>query len=124
MILLEWIGMPEMIILLIVFFIPTISLWKLFIKAKKPGWAVIIPFYNIVIFMEIIGKPWWWLFLWLIPYLNIIWVIWSWNLMVKSFGKSESFTIGIILLWVIFLPILAFGNSEYHGPFGKNKNTI
>ena len=122
MIILGIFGGQEIIlifIVLLIFLLPTIAMWKLFEKANKPGWAVIIPIYNIIVFMEIIGKPWWWLFLWLIPYLNIIWIIWSWNLMVKSFGKSEGFTIGVILLGMIFIPILGFGDSEYIGPAGE-----
>jgi hypothetical protein len=95
------------------------SMWTIFTKAGQPGWAAIIPIYNIVVFMEIIRKPWWWLFLWMIPYIGIIWTIWGWNLMVKSFGKEEGFTIGVIFLGFIFIPILAFGDSQYIGPSGK-----
>lgn len=89
------------------------SLWTIYTKAGKAGWAALIPIYNIIVFLEIIEKPWWWLFFWIFPYINIVWVIWSWNLMVKSFGKSEGFTVGIIFLSFIFIPILAFGNSQY-----------
>lgn len=48
------------------------SMWTIFTKAGQPGWAAIIPIYNAVVFMEIIGKPWWWILLWMIPYLNTI----------------------------------------------------
>ena len=120
MIILGMLGASQiLIIILIIVIVPIIAMWKLFDKANKPGWAAIVPIYNIIVFMEIIGKPWWWLFLWLIPYLNLIWIIWSWNLMVKSFGKTEGFTVGVILLGIIFIPILAFGGSEYIGPVGR-----
>ena len=102
--------------------IPIIAMWKIFTKANKPGWASIVPIYSTIIFLEIIGKPWWWLLLMLIPFVNIIFIIWSWNLMSKSFGKSEGFTIGIIFLSIIFISILGFGNSKYIGPAGlKNE---
>jgi hypothetical protein len=104
------------LILLIILILYVTSMMSIFSKAGKPGWAALIPIYNGIVFMEIIGKPWWWLLLWLIPYVNIIWIIWSWNLMVKRFGKSEGFTVGVILLSFIFIPILAFGNSQYTGP--------
>jgi hypothetical protein len=107
------------IIYLAVIILMIAAMWTLFDKAGKPGWAAIVPIYNIIIFMEIIGKPWWWLFLWMIPYVNIIWVIWSWNLMVKSFGKSEGYTVGVILLGPIFVPMLAFGDNPYIGPAGN-----
>jgi len=115
-------GIVEItLILFIVIFPGIIGMWKLFEKANKPGWAILVPIYNIIIFLEIIGKPGWWLLLWLIPYLNIIWFIWGWNLMVKSFGKSVGFTFGVIFLPFIFIPILGFGDSEYIGPAGESR---
>jgi hypothetical protein len=95
------------------------SMWTLFNKAGQPGWASIIPIYNLIVFFRVIGKPWWWLFLLIIPIVNIIFGIWSLNLLSKSFGKGEGFTVGLIFLSVIFLPILAFGDNKYQGPAGK-----
>ena len=95
------------------------ALWTLFNKAGQPGWACIIPIYNLIVFFRVIGKPWWWLFLWMIPYANFIWIIWSYNMLSKSFGKSEGFTVGLVFLGFIFLPILAFGDNKYVGPAGK-----
>ena len=40
-----------------------VSMWKIFAKAGKPGWAAIIPIYNIIVLFEIIGKPAWWVVL-------------------------------------------------------------
>jgi len=37
--------------------------WKFFVKAGKPGWASIIPIYNILVELEIVGRPWYWLLL-------------------------------------------------------------
>lgn len=96
--------------------------WKIYEKAGKPGWAVIIPIYNIIILLEIIGKPIWWLFLMLIPGVNIIFSVWATNLLSKSFGKDEAFTVGLILLSIIFYPILGFGSAQYQGPAGKEVN--
>jgi hypothetical protein len=95
-----------------------ISMWVIFAKAGQPGWAIIIPIYNAIVFFRVIGKPWWWLILCILPIINIIWIIWSYNLLSKSFGKGEGFTIGIIILPFIFIPILAFG-AKYAGPAGK-----
>ena len=96
-----------------------ISQWKIFTKANKPGWASLIPIYNGLVLLQIIGKPWWWLLLFLIPFVNLIFAIWATNLLSKSFGKDEGFTIGLILLPIIFLPILGLGSAEYSGPAGK-----
>jgi Mg2+/Co2+ transporter CorB len=93
-----------------------ISLWKVFDKAGKPGWAAIIPIYNIIVLLQIIGKPLWWIVLFLIPFVNFIFGIWANNLLSKSFGKSEGFTVGLVLLPFIFLPILGFGSAKYQGP--------
>ena len=40
-----------------------ISLWKIFKKAGKPGWASIVPIYNIYIMCEIAEKEWWYVLL-------------------------------------------------------------
>jgi len=96
-----------------------ISHWKIFEKAGKPGWASIIPIYNIIILLEIIGKPIWWVFLILFPCTTFIFAVWAVNLLSKSFGQSEGFTVGLLLLGFIFYPMLAFGNYQYLGPSAK-----
>ena len=100
------------IILFSVFMI--VCQWIIYQKAGKPGWAAIIPIYNTLVLLEIIRKPWWWLLLMFVPIVNIVFWIWSINLLAKSFGKSEGFTIGLILLPIIFYPILAFDNSAQY----------
>lgn len=110
------------IVLIPFIIIPIISFWKIFEKAGEPGWAALIPIFNLITLMKIIEKPWWWALLCIIPYLGMIWFIWSHNLMVKRFGKTESFTAGIIFLAPIFLPILAFGNSKFIGQGNQQEN--
>lgn len=111
------------IIYLAIIVLMIVSMWKIFTKAKKPGWAIFIPIYNIIVLLEIVGKPWWWLLLMLIPIVNIVFAIWVTNLLSKSFGHSEGFTIGLILLAFVFIPILGLGDSKYIGPAGKPKET-
>jgi len=106
------------IIWLAVLILMIVANWKIYEKAGKPGWASIIPIYNIIILLEIIGKPIWWLFLMLIPGVNVIFAVWATNLLSKSFGKDEGFTVGLILLSIVFYPILGFGNAKYQGPAG------
>lgn len=95
------------------------GMWKVFTKAGKPGWACIIPIYNFIVILEIVGKPVWWFLLLLIPCVNIVFLVWTYNLLSKSFGKSEGFTIGLILLSPIFVCILGFGDAVYLGPSAK-----
>jgi hypothetical protein len=101
---------------LIISIISIIGQWKVYTKAGKPGWACIIPIYNLIVLLEIAGKPIWWIFLFLIPCVNIIFIVWTINLVSKSFGQSEGFTVGLLLLGFIFWPILGFGNYQYLGP--------
>ena len=91
-----------------------VAMWFIFAKANKPGWAALIPFYNLLILIEIVKKPWWWvLLLALVPIANIvIWVLINIEL-AKKFGKETGFAIGLIFLPVIFMPILAFSDAKY-----------
>jgi len=92
------------------------SMWKLFTKAGKPGWAAIIPIYNIIVLLEIIGRPVWWVILFFIPFVNfVMWIIVALDL-AKSFGKDVAYALGLIFLSPIFLPILGFGSAMYMGP--------
>lgn len=97
------------------------SQWKIFQKAGQPGWACLVPFYNIYTFLKIVGKPTWWMIMFFIPILNIIFAIWATNMLSKSFGKETGFTVGLVMLGFVFYPMLAFGSSVYIGPFGDQK---
>jgi hypothetical protein len=100
----------------VVFFIA--AMWIIYQKAGQPGWASIVPIYSAIVLLRMVGKPWWWIFLYCIPLLNIIWLVWTYNMLSKSFGKDEGFTVGLLLLGIVFFPILAFGSATYRGPFG------
>jgi len=92
------------------------AFWKIFVKAGEEGWKAIIPIWNTLVLLKIIGREWWWILLMLIPIVNIvIWIIVALDL-AKSFGRGTGFAIGIILLAFIFLPILGFGSDTYRGP--------
>jgi Family of unknown function (DUF5684) len=93
-----------------------VAMWKVFTKAGRPGWAAIIPIYNMYVWCKIVGRPGWWVILMLIPLVNIIVGIVVCIDMAKSFGKGAGFGIGIALLGIIFLPILGFGSAQYQGP--------
>jgi hypothetical protein len=100
-------------LVLILFFV--VVFWKIFTKAGQPGWAAIVPIYNIIVLLQIAGKPVWWIILLLIPLVNIIIMILVIAGLAKNFGKGTGFTVGLILLGIIFYPILAFGSAEYQG---------
>ena len=113
------IGPAQILVILVILGIFVLPAWFLYKKANKPGWAAIVPIYSTLVWLEIIGKPWYWLLLFCIPYVNLIFIVWATNLTSKSYGKEEGFTFGLIFLPFLFYPILAFGSSKYVGPAGK-----
>ena len=90
--------------------------WKVYAKAGKPGWACLVPIYNIIVLLEIVGKPTWWFILLLIPFVNFIVLILVFVELAKVFGKGTGFALGLIFLGIIFFPILGFGSAQYVGP--------
>lgn len=97
-----------------------VAQWIVYQKAGKPGWACIIPIYGTLVMLKIVGKPWWWILLFLIPGVNLVFAIWMINMLSKSFGKDVGFTLGLLFLGIIFYPILAFGSARYIGPYGDH----
>ncbi|MBQ3662598.1 MAG: hypothetical protein II914_00545 [Clostridia bacterium] len=92
-----------------------IAMWKIFTKAGEPGWAAIIPFYNVYTLFKITWGNGWKFLLLLIPIANIVIMIITEVKLAKAFGKSNGFAVGLVLLSTIFMLILAFGSSEYKG---------
>jgi hypothetical protein len=99
-----------------------VSQWKILVKAGQPGWACLIPIYNIYIYLKVIGKPGWWMLLLLIPIVNLVILIMMIHGLSKSFGKDVGFTLGLMFLGFIFYPILAFSDATYVGPNGISMN--
>jgi hypothetical protein len=96
-----------------------VSAWKVFAKMTQPGWYGIIPIFNYCVIAKQSGKDWWWGLLTLVPCVGFIFQIILLNELAKLFGKGVGYTLGLIFLPFIFLPILAFGSAEYQGPQSK-----
>ncbi len=89
---------------------------KILEKAGKPLWTGFVPIYNLLLLIEIVGRPTWWIVLMLIPFVNfVILIIVSIDL-AKSFGKDVVWGLLIAFVSVIGLPMLAFGDATYQGP--------
>jgi len=93
-----------------------VGVWKVFVKAGKPGWAVLVPFYNVYVLLQIAGRPGWWLLLFLIPLVNVgIAAVVAIDL-AQAFGQGPVF--GVVLLFLLggvgYL-VLGFGNYQYVG---------
>jgi hypothetical protein len=110
---------PIIIFAIMVSLIEIIGAWYMFEKAGEPGWAAIIPIYNLLIGIKIAGKPWWYLLLMLIPVVNLVIYIMTLDGLSKSFGKGTGFTVGLFFFRFIFIPILGFGNAVYSGDKSK-----
>lgn len=110
------VGTVVLLIELAIAVLVIVAMWKIFAKAGKPGWAAIIPIYNLIVILEICGRPIWWILLLLIPCVNIIVSLIVLIDLAKSFGKAELFGVGLWLLGFIFFPILGFGDARYQGP--------
>jgi len=97
------------------------GIWYTLKKAGKPGYAFLIPIYNIIVMLEVAQKPLWWFVMFLIPIANIVFAIMMLNAISKNFGKDEGFTVGLIFLSPIFWAILGYGDSKYlEGQYDTN----
>lgn len=101
------------IIYLLVMIFMTYCYWKVYEKCGEPGWACLIPFYNIIVLLRIVKwEPvkFWFFF---IPIYNIYLSFMLMKDLAAKFGKDSNFAIGLFLLPFIFIPILALkGNLE------------
>ncbi len=95
-----------------------VALWRIFAKASQPGWAALIPIYNTVILLKIVGRPLWWLLLLFVPVVNFVIYLILMHDLSRAFGKDIGFTLGLIFLSPIFVLILAFGPAQYVGARG------
>jgi hypothetical protein len=109
-----WAG--SVVIYLVVVVLLIAAFWQIFTKAGKPGWACLIPFYNLYVILTIVGRPGWWLVLYFIPLVNIVIAIIVVVDVARSFGQGGWFAVGLIFLPYVFYPILGFGSSRYLGP--------
>ena len=108
------------LVFVVVGIVTLIGMWKTFDKAGQPGWAVLIPIYNIIVLLRIAGLPWYWVFapfVAIIPILGwiayLVWIVWVYHRISTRFGQGVGFTIGLTLLGPIFWLILGFGSSKY-----------
>lgn len=93
-----------------------ITLWKIYKKAGKKGWEAIVPIYNIIVLLEIVELPMWYIALFFVPIANIYAMFKIYIELAHKFGKSTGFGVLTVFFSFICLPILAFGkNNVYNG---------
>ncbi len=105
----------------------TIAKWKVFKKAGKQGWESIVPFYNTIVLLDIIGYKWYYIFVFFMSAIPVIgWVIVlvfniSYNIkLAKAYGQETTFGIGLWLVPFVFLAILGFNKEIKY--VGKSVN--
>lgn len=106
--------LPTIISLALCVFV-LVCMWVVFRKAGKPGWAAIVPFYNLYVLFDITWGSGMRFLLLLIPIYNIILSIQTQVRLARAFGKSGGFAAGLVFLPYIFIPLLAFGKETYQG---------
>lgn len=89
------------------------SMWRIFVKADRPGWAAIVPFYNSFTLFDISFGNGWIFLTTLVPCVNVIFMVILCFKLAKAFDKGVGFGVGLLLLPVVFIPLLAFGDAEF-----------
>lgn len=88
------------------------AMWKTFERAGEPGWAVIVPIYNLYVLTKVAQVSALWIVAMFIPLLNIVAMFVVSNGVAKRFGRSSAFGIGLALLPFLFYPMLAWGDDQ------------
>jgi signal peptidase I len=101
-----------------------LGLHRLFQAAGKDSWKAWVPVYSWYVWIQIVGRPWWYLIGMLIPCVNILF---SFNLsldLLRSFGKNsfKDQFLGIVFSFAYF-PIWAWRDEKltYRGPAGDKQ---
>lgn len=136
-------GVLLILFILVIAIVLIVANWQIFSKADKPGWGSLIPIYNLYIMSDIaFGNKNYFianLILIVVSYIGgaleisflsslaslitfVLYIIYSVKLS-KAFGKGGGFSVGMVLLPFIFLPILGFGSAKYIGPQSKESET-
>jgi hypothetical protein len=117
-----WLENPALVFISgFLIFIGAVAKWKLFVKCDQPGYAAIIPIYDILVTLRIVGRPDSHIFFLLVPLYNIYFAIKLMIEVVQSFGKFNGFDYAFGVIFNIFYMLnlgLAY-NEEYAGPVYK-----
>ncbi len=96
------------LIFLVLHLMYAFGLSKFFTKAGEQGWKAYIPFYNILPHLKIVGRPTWWIVLFLIPGINLIMAMGILVDLLKCFGYDKFYqhALGVVFSFFYF-PYLA-----------------
>lgn len=108
-------GIVSAVIAIAITLVVLAGIWKTFQKAGQPGWAAIIPIYNLYIMLKIGGNAWWWLLVMFVPIVQLYAFYKMFAGVSKAFGQGIGFALGLWFLNLIFWPLLGFGDYEHRG---------
>lgn len=98
------------------------GLYKIFEKAGEKGWKAIIPIYNYYIWLKILKRPWWWIFIFLVPGVGFMMMMVVTGITTECFGKrSPGRMILSGLLFFVGLPLMGFGKEQFKLPVPDKK---
>lgn len=105
------------IILIIKYIGFNVGLWAIFHKAGEKGWKALIPGYRIWVWLDVISRPHWWIYLYIVPFLNIFMgylMIWK---TIRLFRKTSYIPLLLgTFFYFIYLPYLGFSSREKFTP--------
>lgn len=102
-----------LIVTIIFFLLSLAGLWGIFEKAGEKGWKVLVPFYNLYIWLQIIKKPWWWYIFLLVPFINVFVILLMIVEVLKCFKKHGLLDQALgVLFPFVYLPYLGFSAKE------------
>lgn len=105
-----------MLVLLLPFVLWVFAAALVFQKAGRAWWEALVPIYSDYVLATMAGKPWWWVFLLVIPGIGTIFKFLVYLALGKCFKLDWPFAVGLTLLPMIFYPILAWGPYRYEEP--------
>lgn len=105
-----------LLVLLVLFILAYLSwagLYKMFEKAGKPGWQALVPILNFYVWLQIIGRPVYWMLLLFVPIINVFIYSYMHIDLVRSFGKkSLGEHAASILIPFIYFPKIGFNPED------------
>lgn len=97
--------------------------WKGYQKAGYNPMLAFVPFYNTVIFLKIIERPWWWLFLLYMPVIGNIMIVVMTYEWLHVFGyRKKRFTLLSVLTFGLFSAFVTYLKSTTY--IGKDDEVI
>jgi len=98
----------------LIFLVPWLAgLWKVFEKAGEPGWAALVPIYNLMVAARVGGKDAGFGLLCLLPVLQVVFLFLLCRDLARAFGKGTGFAFGLLVLPFLFFPMLGLGEANH-----------